>query len=116
MFTRITFNNMATPQQTQNGAASFHSISDKLAAIIYLLNSGSMTAKQIEAASVSFQNIADKDAAILYLLSSGAGGGSVSHGAGSPVGVITATPGALYINDTDSTLWAVANGAWIQLV
>ncbi len=49
------------------------------------------------------------------------GGGSSTptswlHGSSSPVGVIAATAGALYINDTDSTLWAVANGAWIQLV
>ena len=44
------------------------------------------------------------------------GGGAVLNGSGSPVGVITPIAGQLYINNTDSTLWAVANGAWTQLV
>ncbi len=49
----------------------------------------------------------------------GGGGGStaVTHGTGSPItNGISVVTYKIYINDTDSTLWAVSNGAWIQLV
>jgi hypothetical protein len=54
---------------------------------------------------------------LLQQIAAGGGGsGGVLNGNGSPVGVITPTAGLLYINNTDSTLWAVSNGAWTQLV
>jgi hypothetical protein len=41
----------------------------------------------------------------------------VLHGFGSPiVNGIAPTNGTLYINDTDATIWAVANGVWHQEV
>jgi len=109
-----------TAQQTQNGAVSFSTIQDKLAAIIYLLNTGSMTAQQLQTAASCFQCIQDKLGVIIYLLASGSGGGSggsVQHGTGTPVSNrLAVAPPSLYINDSDSTLWAVSNGVWIMLV
>jgi hypothetical protein len=43
--------------------------------------------------------------------------GSVQHGFGSPiVNGIPPINGTIYINDTDATIWAVANGVWHQEV
>lgn len=104
---------MATPASTASGAVSFQSLTDKLAAIIYLLNTTNMTAAQIQTGSVPFQNITDKTSAIIYLLSANSGGGGVTTGTSNPTS--TGTTGAMYLNTTDNTLW-VYNGTWRNLV
>lgn len=41
----------------------------------------------------------------------------VLHGFGSPVANgVSPVNGTIYINDTDATFWAVANGVWYQEV
>ena len=42
---------------------------------------------------------------------------TVLNGSGSPISLgLPTTAGQLYINNSDSTLWAVAAGQWKQLV
>lgn len=46
-----------------------------------------------------------------------ASGGTIKHGFGSPIANgVPAVNGTIYINDTDATFWAVANGVWHQEV
>ena len=104
---------MATPQSIANSAASFQGLTDKLAAIIFLLNTSNMTASQIATGAVNFQNLTDKKACIIFLLSQYAGSQS---GVGSPVGAVTPTAGGLYFNTTDKTIWASDGTQWFELV
>jgi len=110
---------MATPQETQNGAASFFSVQDKLAAIIYLLNTTSMSAQTIQTNSVPYQQIQDKLAAIISLLADGniAGniGGAVS-GSGSPVGVVDPASAIFYFDKVNINIWASDGVTWKQQV
>jgi len=109
---------MATPQATQNGAASFNSIEDKLAAIIFLLNTQNMTAQAIQTGAAPFQPIQDKLAAIIYLLANASGSGVLS-GSGAPSAqtpVPTASAGALYFDTAGRNLWAADGTAWFLLV
>ena len=104
---------MATASQTATGAASFQGLTDKLACIIYLLNTTNMTATQIATGADAFQGMTDKLSAIIYLLASGSGGG-VSSGTATPSS--TPTAGLLYFKTSDKTLWAADGSGWNQLV
>jgi hypothetical protein len=110
---------MATPAETASGAVSFQNLSDKLACIIYLLNTNNMTAAQIAAGAVNFQNLSDKEACIIYLLSTGAGGSSsvqiVTYTSGSPANPSnTASPAIAY--DPNGNLpilgWNIGTQSW----
>lgn len=67
-----------TPQQAANGAAAFAYLEDKLAAIIYLLNTGNMTPAQIASGAACFACLENKLGAIIYLLANASGGGGGS--------------------------------------
>lgn len=53
-----------------------------------------------------------------WVLSSGGSGTTqVLHGSGSPIAnSVPTSPVAIYINDSDSTIWAVVGGVWTQEV
>lgn len=114
---------MATAATTAVGAASFQGLTDKLACIIYLLNTSNMTAAQIASGAKSFQGLTDKYACIIYLLASGAGGGGASGiatGEGSPItGGVSTVANKVYIDDTNPaspSIWVVSNGSWVQVI
>lgn len=60
----------STPEQTIAGAVSFEKVSDKLAALVFLLNTNNLTPEQIQAGAVAFQylSIGQLQYAALYLL------------------------------------------------
>ena len=93
-----------TPQQTQTGAVNFAGITDKLAAIIYLLNTSNLTASQIATGGAPFTGITDKEAAIIYLLT-GAGGGGLG---GNAAVIYTADPNTEGLKPADTTKPALA--------
>lgn len=110
-----------TAEQVQAAAvaASFSQMPDKLAAIIYLLNTNNMTAEAIQAAATPFSFMPDKWAAILYLLANGAAGGGgaqlVTYTAGSPANPPDVTKSAIAYdpNGILPTLgWRVSDGTW----
>lgn len=120
-----------TPNEVSEGAACFDCISKKQAALLYLLNQiriaqggAVMTIAEIESGAACFDCINKKDAAALYLLdtfASGGGGGSGGEsGAGSPEGVVTASPGTTYYNTSDGSFWAKGSGTgdtgWVALI
>lgn len=104
---------MATPAQTATGASSFVGLNDKLACIIYLLNTSNMTAAQIATGASQFVGLANKEAAIIYLLSQGGGGGvtAADYGGGAP-SFTPLTDGAVAIDTSNGQIWWWFNGAW----
>lgn len=90
---------------------------DKLAAIIYLLNTNNMTANQIQAAATSYSMMPDKMAAIIYLLANASGGGSGTgatfgdYGGGQPSFTPSSGVG-LAVDTSNGTLWQYYNSAW----
>jgi len=113
---------MATPAQTATGAASYQGLSDKLACIIYLLNTNGMTAAAIAAGAKTYQGLSDKEACIIYLLANGGGGGGGGSGSvlvGSYGGIApTASPsGNATAFDLDSgKIWAWDGATWTPFV
>jgi hypothetical protein len=110
----------STPEQIGAAAPGYSYIPDKLAAIIYLLNSNNMTPEQIAVGAACYGYIPDKMAAILYLLAnSGSGGGGttqlVTYTSGSPAAPPnTSQPALAY--DPNGILpqygWDVATQQW----
>ena len=54
-------------------------------------------------------------------ISEGGGGGGGSAGVGSPEGVVTASPGAVYIDTSTNSLWVKRTGThtntgWVQMI
>jgi hypothetical protein len=112
---------MPTPNQVSVGAAALQGIQDKLGAIIYLLNTGNMTAEQIASGASQYGPLVIQDqlGAIIYLLTnfSGGGGGSggVTYGPVNPTN--GTTTGGFYINTAAGTGWvSQTNGTtWTQI-
>lgn len=78
---------MALNSTIATGAVSFQNLTNKLACIIYLLNTNNMTASQIATGAVNFQNLTDKKACIIFLLTQASGvstGQFVAYTSGTP--------------------------------
>ncbi len=56
---------------------------------------------------------------LCQILEAGGGGGgssAITHGVGSPItGGISVVTYKLYIDDSSGSIWAVVNGAWLQI-
>ena len=110
---------MSTPGQIADGASSLVGLDNKLAAIIYLLNTSNMTAAQIATGASQFVGLPNKEAAIIYLLSAiAASGGSGTagvtvgnYGGGEPT-FTPLTDGAVAIDSSNSRVWWWFNSAW----
>lgn len=106
---------MATASQIATGASNFDGLSNKLSAIIYLLNTNNMTPAQIAQGAAQFDGMANKEACIIYLLSiGGAVSGGVPSGnyGGGPPNFTPTTASAVAIDSSNGTLWEYYNGAW----
>ena len=67
------------------------------------------------AIAAGYDRLSPRDVMLCVL--AGASGSGVQHGSDTPIALgVSVTPPSLFINDVDSTLWGVSNGAWIQLV
>lgn len=108
-----------TPTATATGAASFAGLNDKLAAIIYLLNSSNMTAAQIANGAKDYAGLDNKEACIIYLLANGGAGGSANiyaknYGGLTPTDTPTGT--AVALDTSNSAFWFYDGTSWTELI
>jgi hypothetical protein len=59
-----------TAQQAASGSVSFEGVSDKLAGLVYLLNTSGSSVSAIQSGAKSFFSVGDKLGAVIYLLNS----------------------------------------------
>ena len=105
----------STPNEIAIGASGLSGISDKLDAIIYLLNTNNMTAEEISEAASPYAGIQDKFSAIIYLLNAGGGGsgGGVTCGDyGGAEPSFTPSSCAVAVDTSNGQIWWYYNGAW----
>lgn len=110
---------MSTPAQTANGAASYVGIPDKLAAIIYLLNTSNMTATQIADGAKTYTGLNNKLDCIIYLLANGGAGGSANIYAadyGGTTPSVTPSGTAVALDTSTGSFWFYDGSTWTELI
>jgi len=103
-----------TAQQIATAATMFDGVTDKLSALIYLLNTSMLTANQISAGASLYDGVTDKKSAIIYLLTQGAAvsASTFFNGVGPPVGTPASLGLANIIVDVNGNQFMYFNNQW----